>query len=558
MSRRWNAVRYVSIMFVSLVPARTFAQVTASFQGIGDLPGGNGRNLNEATAVSPDGSVVVGHSWTGESTYRAFRWTATTGMEVLETEPEDDYSNANAASALGTIIVGWRPYYVPGLGGVGQAIVWENGAFRVLVGVPLGSGLLDVTPDGAMIVGTMPTDLGHGPQQAFRFRDGALESLGSGPYGLGSEAAGVSADGSVVVGKLYRPNMEEAMRWTSETGMVGLGWLSDNPGSSFAEGVSSDGSTVVGTSAVSASESRAFRWKDGVMMSLGGLSAADLNGTAFATSSDGWTVVGKAQVNPHIAEAAFIWDPVFGMRRITDVLTNVYGVDLDGWDLRTAYGVSDDGQTIVGLGFNPDGNLEGWVATIPSWTAYTIIESDPPDGIIDARQDFSTSGLTRRGFDRVRLAFATAFKDPTSHGQLALGNFTLGDSNGTAPEIVGVVPVVDKPTTFDIVFSDPITPGVWTTLTANVERPDGLVVSDRVRVGFLPGDVNGDGTSAPVDILDLIDDLNHVRVPALNEWQCDIDRSALCAPPDILREIDLLNGAHTSRPWNGVRLPPRP
>jgi probable HAF family extracellular repeat protein len=558
MSRRWNAARYVSIMVVSLAPAGAFAQATASFRGVGDLPGGNSRNLNEATAVSPDGTVVVGHSWTGESTWRAFRWTATTGMEMLETEPEDDYSNANAASALGTIIVGWRPHYVPGLGGVSEAIVWENGTFRALAGVPLGSGVLDVTPDGAVIVGIVPTNLGQGPQQAFRYYNGALESLGSGPYGLGSEAHGVSADGSVVVGKLYRPNMEEAMRWTSETGMVGLGWLSDNPGSSFAEGVSSDGSTVVGTSDVSASESRAFRWKDGVMVSLGGLSTADLYGTAFATSSDGWTVVGKAQVNPQIAEAAFIWDPVFGMRRIADVLTNVYGVDLDGWDLRTAYSVSDDGQTIVGVGFNPDGNLEGWVATIPSWRQYTIIASDPPDGIIDARQDFSTSGLTRRGYDRVRLTMATAFNDPTTHGPLDVGSFVVEDSNGTAPEIVGVSPIVGNPTAFDVVFSDPITPGTWTTLSVNVERPDGTVASDRVRVGFLPGDVNGDGTSAPVDILELIDGLNGVVVPPLHDWQCDIDRSALCAPADILREIDLLNGARTSRPWNGVRLPPQP
>jgi len=66
-------------------------------------------------------------------------------------------------------------------------------------------------------------------------------------------------------------------------------------------------------------------------------------------------------------------------------------------------------------------------------------------------------------------------------------------------------------------------------------------------LGFLPGDVNGDDTSSPADILDLMDDLNHVRVPGLNEWQCDIDRSSLCAPADILRLIDLLNGANTSR-----------
>ena len=60
-------------------------------------------------------------------------------------------------------------------------------------------------------------------------------------------------------------------------------------------------------------------------------------------------------------------------------------------------------------------------------------------------------------------------------------------------------------------------------------------------LGHLPGDVNSDRTAAPVDILSLIDDLNRVGVPPLAPWQCDIDHSDLCAPADILKEVDLLN-----------------
>ena len=40
-----------------------------------------------------------------------------------------------------------------------------------------------------------------------------------------SVAEAVSADGSTVVGRLGRPGWSEAFRWTSETGMVGLGDL---------------------------------------------------------------------------------------------------------------------------------------------------------------------------------------------------------------------------------------------------------------------------------------------------------------------------------------------
>jgi hypothetical protein len=74
-------------------------------------------------------------------------------------------------------------------------------------------------------------------------------------------------------------------------------------------------------------------------------------------------------------------------------------------------------------------------------------------------------------------------------------------------------------------------------------------------LGSLPADANSDRTSAPVDILDIIDNLNGVLVPPLADHQCDIDRSALCAPADILSEIDLLNGASGFLVWNGKTLP---
>ena len=80
--------------------------------------------------------------------------------------------------------------------------------------------------------------------------------------------------------------------------------------------------------------------------------------------------------------------------------------------------------------------------------------------------------------------------------------------------------------------------------------------ADRIDIGFLPGDVNGDGTSGPVDILDLIDSLNGV-VPLPPE-RTDINRSGVATPVDILRLIDLLNGANSTRPWLGVSLPERP
>ena len=52
----------------------------ASFQGLGDLPGGDIRGA--AFGVSEDGSVAVGHSKSALN-YEAFRWTSGGGMVGL-------------------------------------------------------------------------------------------------------------------------------------------------------------------------------------------------------------------------------------------------------------------------------------------------------------------------------------------------------------------------------------------------------------------------------------------------------------------------------------------
>jgi hypothetical protein len=61
---------------------------------------------------------------------------------------------------------------------------------------------------------------------------------------------------------------------------------------------------------------------------------------------------------------AFIWSPAEGRRFVADVLS-ACSIDLTGWSLEVATDVSADGLTIVGTGTNPDGQSEGWVATLP-------------------------------------------------------------------------------------------------------------------------------------------------------------------------------------------------
>jgi probable HAF family extracellular repeat protein len=92
-----------------------------------------------------------------------------------------------------------------------------------------------------------------------------MEDLGTPPDSDGGWAAGVSADGSVVVGAAYNAaGQQRAFRWTYSTGMEDLGTPPDSDGG-WAAGVSADGSVVVGTACISssiiaASVPRAFRW----------------------------------------------------------------------------------------------------------------------------------------------------------------------------------------------------------------------------------------------------------------------------------------------------------
>jgi hypothetical protein len=78
-------------------------------------------------------------------------------------------------------------------------------------------------------------------------------------------------------------------------------------------------------------------------------------------------------------------------------------------------------------------------------------------------------------------------------------------------------------------------------------------ISEPIRLGHLPGDVDADGVSAPPDILWLVDCLNGVL--SCETWQCDVDRSGQYGPPDIARVIELLNGAGLYDPWLYRSLP---
>ena len=94
---------------------------------------------------------------------------------------------------------------------------------------------------------------------------------------------------------------------------------------------------------------------------LGDLAGGSFNSRAYGVSADGSAVVGRG--SSASGTEAFVWDETNGMRGLMQVLMD-QGIDMTGWSLTEARGVSADGLTIVGYGTNPLGQEEGWIATI--------------------------------------------------------------------------------------------------------------------------------------------------------------------------------------------------
>lgn len=199
----------------------------------------------------------------------------------------------------------------------------------------------------------------------------------------------------------------------------------------------------------------------------------------------------------------------------------------------------------AGNGFNESGcgaaELCASICT-PSCPAGAVTWVDPPNGVVDARRPHPPNNPTALQGIQTFTVQAPAGSDRVECWDICETDL----AGGMANSVVGVLD--EGRGRFTISLQRPITPGAVTTITYVGSGAMGTFVAH-------PSNVNSDSAAAPSDILDLVDNLNGVRIPPLNIWQCDIDRSSVCLPADILTEIDLLNGANGFRVWNGSSKP---
>jgi probable HAF family extracellular repeat protein len=157
-------------------------------QTLGTLPGGL---TSLGSAISRDGSIVLGNSDVGGGNSHAFRWTQAGGMSDLGTLPGFASSGALAISADNSVIVGAATN-----AGSPRAFRWTQAGGITDLGILSGqsnSSANDVSADGSIIVGTSG-------DYAFRWTQaGGMQPL-YGPAGNFGSAGAITPDGSVIVG----------------------------------------------------------------------------------------------------------------------------------------------------------------------------------------------------------------------------------------------------------------------------------------------------------------------------------------------------------------------
>lgn len=305
------------------------------------------------TDVSADGRVVAG-TVSAPVGRRAFRWTAATGVEILESPAGSNVQTVGiGVSADGQTIVGQVELQQSAPG----AYWSSSGSIEYLDGLSTTNLPWAVSADGSTIVGRSANRHAFAWTATDGFRD-----LGDLPGGIDdSSAFGISDDGRTIVGESGSDasRFGEAFVWTESTGMIGIG-------GTRARAVSSDGSIVVGDLNLDA-----FVWT--AATGLQALTPAGSNlrfRTARDVSGDGSIIVGSGIADG--TTKALVWTPDRGIVRLDSLLTTL-GLDVSGWDLTSAMAISRDGSTIVGFGTPEVGHTTIFVAVIPEPSSTLLV-----------------------------------------------------------------------------------------------------------------------------------------------------------------------------------------
>lgn len=292
-------------------------------------------------SVSADGSVVVGNGIPG---FVPFRWTQATGFVSL--------GRAQYGGGGGTSSVSWDGTKVAASIGAVDSSYNTQGLWT------LGGGWQELMPPA-------PPD------------GGVLDNS----YG---SVWAISGDGSTVVGLYDRPgqgNRAHASKWTQADGVTDLGGTTTGQ-ASRANAVNYDGSVIGGWVETPQGPWRPALWYGGACLLLTNYDSSNTVGIGEvrAISGNGDFVAGFARNAPSEPRGLVKWARVGGVYGPLQPLGWVEGTEETG--LNVPYGVTQDGQTIVGY-CTFDGSPFGTTGFI--WT--------PGTGVVDVNLWLANNGV---------------------------------------------------------------------------------------------------------------------------------------------------------------------
>ncbi len=221
----------------------------------------------------------------------------------------------------------------------------------------------------------------------------SLHGIGDLPGGrISSSAWGVSRDGVVVAGSSATEASGlnvEAARWTTDDGLIPLGFL-PGAGNAFSRAwaVSDDGAVVIGISrSVSVTSREAFRWTPATgMVGLGDFPGGHFESTAYGLTPDGATIVGYGSQSPIALPTAFTWTEATGLVVLPVPAT---------WTASIAYDVTPDGRVCAGYAGNKDTSVAA------HWTngAFEALPQ-PPSMTLARARGVSDDGTVVVGYAR--------------------------------------------------------------------------------------------------------------------------------------------------------------
>ncbi len=374
-------IRWAAILTANISVLGAGAQTITS---IGVLPGDT---ISKINAMSAAGDIVVGWSRTASTNGTAIHWSTVSPISAIGYLPGGSYSTAYGLSPNATVIVG-SANDPNGLQAFVQPLSFPMGALAAGPSIIQQAAATGVDATGANIVGTYSVLAGFGvyPRAALWTSSG-LTTLTAAAGSIASVASKITPSGQYIIGDfgpgvgMFGNNYNPIARiWSSPTTWSTIGTL---PGGTWSTGVaiSDNGQAATGSADNGVASQRAYRWSLAFgMEDLGPMPTAPATtgwSRGYAITPDGLVVVGDGAIDATLSNRGAMFSTVNGLVNLNTYLPTV-GVNLAGWNLWEATGVSADGTAICGNGAYL-GQERGWVVRgIPAICAPSIYSQPQP------------------------------------------------------------------------------------------------------------------------------------------------------------------------------------